>query len=130
MKSGVIASAFDLLHAGHCVMLKNARSYCDHLTVLLHTDPSKERENKNTPSQSTTERFIQLESCKYVDYIIPYDTENDLVNILSSYSFDVRFLGEEYQNQPITGEHLVPICFLSRKHNWSSSELRERIKTS
>lgn len=128
LKTGFTASTFDLLHAGHILMLKEAKELCDYLIVGLQTDPSIDRPEKNKPVQSVFERFTQLSACKYVDEIIPYDTENDLLNILKSVHIDVRILGEEYRDKPFTGNDLpIELYFNSRRHDYSSSELRERV---
>ena len=127
-KIGITASTFDLLHAGHILMLKEAKEQCDYLIVALQTDPTIDRPEKNKPVQSVFERFTQLAACKYVDKIIPYETEKDLMNILSSIRIDVRILGEEYRDKSFTGENLpIEIYFNSRKHDFSSTELRERV---
>ena len=128
---GIVASAFDLLHPGHVTILKDARSRCDYLIAALHTDPCIERPMKNKPIQSTLERYIQLEGCRYVDEIIPYDTENDLLNLLTIKGITTIFLGSEYKNTEYTGKSLgIEACFHSRTHDYSSSELRKRINTS
>lgn len=119
----------DLMHAGHVTMLQQARNQCDHLIVALHVDPSKERKAKNKPVQTVFERYVQLQACAYVSRIIPYETEDDLYNILTILEPDVRFLGEDWEGKPYTGFDLdIEVVFLSRKHNYSSSELRERCK--
>lgn len=130
MKIGFVASSFDLLHPGHLYLLAKAKKRCDHLIVGLHVDPSVERKNKNKPLQTVYERYVQLKACKYVGRIIPYETEIDLLNILSTRKIDVRFLGSDYEDKKemITGFELVPIEFIPREHTYSSSELRERIK--
>ena len=132
MKRGFIAGAFDLLHSGHLYTFRTAHKHCDILIVGLQVDPSKGRPGKNKPVQSVFERYNQLQACKYVDGIIPYETETDLHNLLVIGNFDVRFLGEEYKaregnESDITGEHLVPITYIPRFHTYSSSELRRRI---
>lgn len=129
---GIVFSCFDLLHAGHTLMLEEASSRCRHLTVGLHVDPSIERGSKNKPVQSLFERYTQLKGCKYVSEIIPYTHEADIIDILQSYNFDVRFLGEEYENTDFTGKEYcetndVRIRYLERRHSFSSTELRERI---
>jgi len=130
MKRGVIFGAWDLLHAGHIFTLRDCKENCDHLTVCLQVDPSIQRDSKNRPVQTMFERWVQLMGCKYVDRIIPYEYEEDIINILTGMNFDVRFLGEDYKNsfKPITGKDIVPIVYLKRNHSYSSSELRERIK--
>lgn len=132
MITGFTCGAFDLLHAGHVVMLDQCKQQCDKLIVGLHTDPTIDRPQKNKPVQSIYERYVQLRSCSSVDDIIPYDTEKDLVNILSIEDIDKRFLGEEYKYSDITGAEIcnikgTEIVFLERKHSFSSSELRKRI---
>ena len=129
---GIVASCFDLFHAGHILMLMEAKKECDRLIVALQSDPTIDRPEKNKPVQGLYERFLQVESCKYVDAVIPYDTEADLYNLLSGLSWDVRFLGMDYYGRTdFTGYDLdIPIHYCSRKHYYSSSSLRERIKKS
>lgn len=126
---GFTCSAFDLFHAGHVTMLQEAKSVCDYLIVGLQTDPSIDRPEKNKPVQSIVERYIQLSSCKYVDEIIPYTTEKDLRDVLTSFQIDVRILGEEYVDTPFTGSDLkMQYHFNKRRHTFSSTELRKRVK--
>ena len=129
---GIVASCFDLFHAGHILMLTEAKENCDRLVVALQSDPTIDRPEKNKPVQNLFERFIQVNACKYVDQIIPYDTEADLLNLLSGYDWDVRFLGDDYFGRTdFTGWDLpINIHYCSRRHNYSSSSLRERIKKS
>jgi glycerol-3-phosphate cytidylyltransferase len=132
---GITFSAFDLLHAGHVQMLKDAKRQCDFLIVGLQVDPSIERPQKNKPIQSVVERYIQLEGCEYVDKIIPYVMESDLEDILLSYEIDVRIIGEEYQFDSFTGrgickENDIELYYNKRKHRFSSSSLRQIIKDS
>jgi glycerol-3-phosphate cytidylyltransferase len=126
---GIVASCFDLFHAGHILMLMEAKDHCDRLIVALQSDPSVDRPEKNKPVQALSERYIQLEACKYVDQIVPYDTEADLYNLLAGYDWDVRFLGMDYiDREEFTGSDLdIPIHYCARRHNYSSSGLRERI---
>ena len=128
MKTGFTCSCFDLFHAGHIMMLKEAKTVCDYLIVGLQTDPTIDRPEKNKPIQSIFERFVQLQSCKYVDEIVVYATEKDLVDILLSYPIDVRILGNEYKGKNFTG-HTIPMEFYfnDRKHSFSTSELRQRV---
>ena len=106
MKIGFTCSTFDLFHAGHIMMLKEAKTQCDHLIVGLQTDPTIDRPGiKNKPVQSVFERYEQLKACKYVDEILVYETEEDLVNILLSYPINVRILGQEYENEDFTGRY-------------------------
>lgn len=129
MKVGFTCSAFDLLHAGHILMLEEAKKQCDYLIVGLQTDPTIDRPEKNKPIQSITERYIQLKGTKYVDEIIPYATEADLMNILQGVPIDVRILGEEYRYKGFTGENLAEpeLYFNKRQHNWSSTDLRRKL---
>jgi glycerol-3-phosphate cytidylyltransferase len=131
MKVGFTCSCFDLFHAGHVMMLKEAKAQCDYLIVGLQTDPTLDRPEKNKPIQSILERYIQLEACKHVDQIVPYATEKDLLDLLTSYPIDVRIIGEEYKNKQFTGYDLpMSVYFNSRQHSFSSTELRERVRQS
>ncbi|KVV13948.1 adenylyltransferase/cytidyltransferase family protein [Flavobacterium sp. TAB 87] len=132
MKIGITFSAFDLLHAGHIKMLEEARRQCDHLIVGLQTDPTLDRPEKNAPSQTVVERYIQLKGCKFVDEIVPYATEQDLEDILRSFKIDVRIIGVEYQDQNFTGrsyceEKGIELFFNVRDHRFSSSSLRKEV---
>ena len=126
---GIVASCFDLFHAGHILMLMEAKQECDRLTVALQSDPTLDRPEKNKPVQGLYERYLQINSCKYVDQIIPYDTEADLYNLLAGFEWDVRFLGSDYIDRTdFTGYDLeIPIHYCVRKHDYSSSGLRDRI---
>ena len=129
MKVGFTCGAFDLLHAGHIVMLEEAKDNCDFLMVGLQTDPTLDRSDKNKPVQSIYERFIQLNGIKYVDEVIPYDREETLVDILNTKPIDVRFVGEEYEEKQFTGSHLpIEIHYTSRQHTFSSTDLRKRVR--
>ena len=126
---GIVASCFDLFHTGHILMLMEAKENCDRLVVALQSDPTIDRPEKNKPVQGLYERYVQVDSCKYVDHVIPYDTEADLYNLLAGFDWDVRFLGTDYYGRTdFTGEILdIPIYYCSRRHNYSSSGLREKI---
>lgn len=127
---GIVASCFDLFHTGHILMLYEAKKHCDRLVVALQSDPTLDRPEKNKPIQGLFERYIQVESCEYVDQVIPYDTEVDLYNLLAGYEWDVRFLGMDYWGRDdFTGADLdIPIHYCQRKHSYSSSGLRARIE--
>ncbi len=129
MKKGITFGAFDLFHAGHVLMLEEAKTVCDYLIVALQTDPSLDRKEKNKPVQSIVERQIQLEGCKFVDEVTIYDTEDDLMQILGTIEWDVYVIGEEYKNKFFTArdKYLNKCYFNKRPHNFSSSELRERV---
>jgi len=129
MKTGFTCSTFDLFHAGHVMMLKEAKTQCDYLIVGLQIDPTIDRPGiKNKPVQSVLERFIQVKACMYVDEIIPYATEKELMDILTSYQIDVRIIGEEYRDKQFTGYQLpMSVYFNSRQHSFSTTELRQRV---
>ena len=132
-KIGITCSSFDLFHAGHVKMLEEAKEHCDFLIVALQTDPTIDRPEKNKPKQSIVERYIQVDACKYVDQIVPYTTEKDLEDIFLSFRLDVRIIGEEYKDKHFTAKDIckdrgIEIIYNSRAHDWSSSELRNRIK--
>ena len=130
--SGITFSSFDLLHAGHVTMLQECKRQCDWLIVGLQTDPTIDRSNKNKPVQTTFERWIQLNALECVNQIIPYDTETDLLNMLSILNVDRRFIGDDYLGQYIHGADIcerknIEIIYINRQHTYSSSELRKRV---
>jgi glycerol-3-phosphate cytidylyltransferase len=128
MKTGFTCSTFDLFHAGHIMMLKEAREQCDYLLVGLQTDPTLDRKEKNKPVQSVFERFVQLKACRYVDEVVVYATEKELRDILLSYPIDVRILGEEYKDKEFTGYDIpMEFYFNNRRHSFSTTELRQRV---
>jgi len=133
MRVGITFSTFDLLHAGHVKMLEEAKRQCDFLIVGLQLDPSLNRPEKNSPSQTIIERYIQLKGCKHIDEIIPYVSEQDLEDILRSFKIDVRIIGEEYKDKIFTGkkyciENGIEIYYNKRDHRFSSSGLRKQVK--
>ena len=130
---GFTCSAFDLLHAGHVLMLQEAKSVCDYLIVGLQTDPSLDRANKRKPVQSLEERKIQLEAIKYVDRIAIYSTEDDLMYLLKGMKIDVRIVGEDYIGKDFTGKEYcenngIDIYYNSRKHDYSTTNLIAKIR--
>jgi glycerol-3-phosphate cytidylyltransferase len=132
MKVGFTASAFDLLHAGHVQMLRDAKEQCDYLICGLQIDPTLDRPDKNAPVQTIVERYTQLKAVSYVDEIIPYLTEDDLCDILSMYHIDVRILGVEYKEKDFTGKDIcrkrsIDLYFNKRDHRFSTSDLRQRV---
>ena len=134
MKVGITFSTFDLFHAGHLKMIEEAKLQCDYLIVGLQLDPSIERKEKNKPVQSIIERYIQLKGSKHIDEIIPYVTEEDLMDILTSFKIDVRVIGEEYKEKSFTGkdyceEKGIKLYYNKREHRFSSSALRNQVKS-
>ena len=126
---GFTCSSFDLLHAGHIIMLQDAKQQCDKLIVGLQTDPTIDRPlTKNTPIQTLEERKIQLEAVRYIDDIHVYDTEDSLIELLKLVKPDIRILGSDYEGKPFTGDFLnIPIHFHERDHDYSSTNLRKMI---
>jgi len=134
MKVGITFLTFDLLHAGHVKMLEEAKRQCDYLIVGLQLDPSIDRSEKNAPSQSIVERYIQLKGFKHVVEIVPYVSEQDLEDILHSFKIDVRIIGDEYVGKQYTGKDYceakgIEIYYNSRDHRFSSSGLRKQVKS-
>lgn len=133
MKIGFTCSTFDLFHAGHLLMLEEAKTQCDYLIVGLQTDPTIDRpKEKNKPVQTLFERYVQLKACKYIDEVIPYATEKELVDILLSYPINVRILGQEYAEKDFTGKQEcvskgIEFYFNKREHSFSTTELRGRV---
>ncbi len=129
---GLVASCFDLLHAGHVMMLREAKTQCDYLIAALQTDPTIDRPKKNKPIQTLVERYVQLSAVKYVDEIVCYATEKDLEDIVQMFPINVRVLGEEYKNKDFTAREIckqrgVRLYFNTRDHRFSSSDLRKRV---
>ena len=132
-KIGITFSTFDMLHAGHIAMLSEAKNHCDYLICGLQTDPTIDRpDSKNPPIQSIVERQIQLSACRYVDEVVVYQTEQDLVDLLLILPLDVRILGVEYEGKNFSGQgecydRGIEIVFNGRDHSFSSSSLRKRV---
>ena len=134
MKTGITFSTFDLLHAGHIGMLREAKANCDYLIVGLQTDPTIDRpKEKNPPVQTLVERYAQLNALKFIDEIVPYQTEQDLIDILELFQLNVRFLGEEYREKDFTGKDVcrkrgIELHFNKRDHRFSTTDLRKRLE--
>lgn len=131
-KIGITASTFDLLHSGHCAMLREAKSVCDYLICALQNDPSIDRPEKNKPIQNIVERQAQLAAIRYVDEILVYNTEEELLDILAMYEIDVKIMGVEYRDKDFTGRDLckqrdIEFYFNKRDHRFSTSDLRKRV---
>jgi glycerol-3-phosphate cytidylyltransferase len=133
MKIGFNCSSFDLFHAGHVTMLKMEKQMCDYLIVALQVDPTIDRPGiKNKPTQSVYERYVQVQACKYVDEILVYETEADLLNMIKTQTINIRFLSEEYKDRDFTGKQYcidngIELIFHKRQHQYSSTELRNRV---
>ena len=135
MKVGITFSTFDIFHAGHIKMLEEAKSKCDYLIIGLQLDPSIDRPEKNKPTQTIVERYVQVRSCKYIDEVVPYVTEQDLIDILSSFKIDLRIIGEEYKDKGFTGKDYcekkgIEIYYNRREHRFSTSALRKQVSDS
>ncbi len=133
MKRGFTCGAFDLCHAGHVLMFKEAKKQCDYLIVGLQTDPSRtprdyRGKKKNRPVLSLRERLIILRGIRYIDKIVPYHTEKDLYKLLKRLKPDVRIIGADWKSRKFTGYDLpIKVYYNSRDHGYSTSELRKRI---
>lgn len=132
LKIGFQCSSFDLFNAGHATMLRQEKELCDYLKVALQVDPSVDRPGlKNKPVESLYERYVKLQACKYIDEILVYETEKDLLNLIQTQIIHIRFLSEEYKNRDFTGRQYcidngIELYFHTRKHSFSSSDLRLR----
>ena len=130
---GITCSTFDLLHTGHIIMLEECKRHCDYLICALQNDPSVDRPEKNKPIQNIVERQAQLAAIKYVDEILVYNTEEELLDILAMYHIDVKIMGEEYRDKDFTGRELckqrdIDFYFNKRDHRFSTSNLRKRVE--
>ena len=129
VKIGFTCSTFDLFHAGHIVMLQESKSLCDYLVCGLLTDPTIDRpDTKSSPIQTPFERYVQLSSCRYVDEVIPFSTEQEIIDMVLSIQPDIRIVGEEYRDRDHTGKGLCPVHYNKRRHSFSSTSLRERVQ--
>lgn len=129
LKKGIIASAFDIIHPGYIRMFKDAKLYCNHLTVAIHQDPSLERSHKLQPVQSVEEREEILRSIKYIDDVVTYKVEKEYLDYLESGEYNIRFLGTDYKTNPYTGQDIsIDIIWLDREsHTYSSTRLKTLI---
>jgi len=135
MLIGFTCGTFDLFHVGHVLMLEECKKQCDYLIVGVKTNPQSDLKGKNKPVQSIVERQLQVMGCRYVDKVLVYETEMDLNVLLCTLSIDIRFIGEDWKDKPITGKDIcdkrgIEIVYTKRDHNFSTSNLRERIKCS
>jgi len=134
MKVGFTCSSFDLLHAGHILMLKECSNNCDYLVVGLQTDPTIDRENKNKPVQNVFERYIQLDAIDCVDEIAIYETEDQLLQLINYIKPDIRFIGEDWRDKRFTGWRQAKFkryeMFYNKRYGYSTSELRKRVNGS
>ncbi len=129
VKIGFTCSTFDLFHAGHIVMLQESKSLCDYLVCGLLTDPTIDRpDTKKKPVQTAFERYVQLSSCRYVDEVIPFSTEQEIIDMVLSIQPDIRIVGEEYRDRDHTGKGLCPVHYNKRKHSFSSTSLKKRVQ--
>lgn len=128
MKRGFTAGNFDILHPGYIALFKECKSKCDEFTILLHEDPSLERPEKLKPIFSLEERITQLNAIRYIDAIMTYRYESDLLKLIEDQNFDVRFLGDDYRGKSFTGDQFnIPIHFVSRSHGWSTTKMKKLI---
>lgn len=128
---GIIAGCFDVIHPGYIKMFKEAKKYCNHLTIALHEDPSIDRKNKLKPILSVEERKEILSSITFIDDIKSYKTEEQLEEMLKYNKFDVRVLGDDYKNKKITGADIVKrTYYVDRSHGWSTTKYKNLIKDS
>lgn len=134
MKVGFACGVFDLFHAGHVMMLEECKQHCDYLIVALneatHYSPTI-NPGKREPIYSLEERKLILSNSKYIDQVLTYRNEDELLEIMSSNNINIRFLGDDYRNKPITGDHLnIEIYYTNRDHGISTTQILERIKKS
>lgn len=128
MIKGVIAGNFDVIHPGYIKTFRACKKNCDHFTILLHSDPSIERPNKLRPVLSIEERIEVLKSIKYIDDIKVYTYEKELIELLKSGKFNVRFLGDDYVGKLYTGKELnIDVNYISRSHGWSTTKFKKLI---
>jgi len=133
MKTGITFGAFDLCHAGHNLMFSECKRNCEYLIVGLQVDPTFERQEKNKPVQCMFERYVQLNSSKFIDEIVPYVYEKEIEIILRALKPNIRFVGADYHGRDFTAKQYcldnnIELYFNNRDHGFSTSELRKRIE--
>ena len=127
-KVGFTAGSFDLLHAGHVLMLEDCKRVCDWLIVAVQSDPTIDRSSKNKPIQEYEERILVVKSSRYIDEIVLYDTEADLHRLLTDIKPNIRIIGSDWKGKEYTGHELpIEMYFHERNHDWSTSDLRRRV---
>ena len=128
MIQGVIAGNFDIIHPGYIKMFKECKQNCDNFIILLQTDPTIERPEKLKPILSIQERMETLNSIKYIDMVVKYTTESDLIGLLKFLKPNIRFLGDDYKGKPYSGDDLgIPIHYINRSHGWSTTKFKQMI---
>ena len=131
MKIGLVAGNFDVIHPGYVKLFEDAKANaCSYLVVALQDNPTIDRPEKNKPVQTVEEREYILRSIKYIDEVIHYNTEAELLNILKNYDYDIRILGSDYKSpgKSYTGSQLSKdVYFHERDHDYSQSDLKKRI---
>ena len=132
MITGFACGVFDLFHAGHVLMLQECKQHCDYLIVALNKAENINPEinpGKKKPVYSIEERVLIMQSCRYVDEVLVYNSEEELLEILKAKKIDIRFLGEDYRGKKITGEELnIPVHYTDRSHGLSTSSFRKHIQ--
>jgi cytidyltransferase-like protein len=127
-KIGFTAGNFDLLHPGYIYTFETAKENCDYFMVFLQRDPSETRYTKYKPVVPLYERYKTLMSIKYIDEVVTYQTEEDLIKLIEFYKPDVRILGDDYIGKRFTGDHLpIDVIYTTRSHNWSTTKLKDLI---
>lgn len=131
-ETGFTCGAFDLMHAGHVKMFEEAKQQCKYLIVGLQTDPTIDRPSKNKPIESVSERYFKLKAIKWIDEVVPYATEQDLMLLLQMLPIDVRIVGADYFGKDFTGRQFcidegIDIHYNSRAHSLSTSDIRARV---
>lgn len=126
--NGIVAGAFDIIHPGYIKLFEECKRYCTHLTIALHEDPSIARPNKLKPVQTVEERKEILRAIKYIDDIVLYQEEDTFLSYLESGNYNIRFLGDDYNNGSYTGKNIdIDIVFINRNHNYSTTKLKNKI---
>ena len=114
-KIGFTAGNFDLLHPGYIYTFETDKEQCDYFMVFLQRDPSLTRYTKYKPVIPLYERYKTLMSIKYIDEVVCYDDEEDLLRLIEFYKPDIRILGDDYIGKRFTGDHLpVDIIYTTR----------------
>tara|TARA_Y100000114_G_scaffold101094_1_gene94251 strand:+ start:2573 stop:3007 length:435 start_codon:yes stop_codon:yes gene_type:complete len=125
---GFTAGNFDLIHPGYIYTFEEAKRHCDYFMVFLQRDPSETRFTKYKPVVPLYERYKTLMAIQYIDEVVTYQTEEDLVKLIEFYNPDVRILGDDYIGKRFTGDHLpIKVVYTTRSHGWSTTKIKNLI---
>ena len=114
---------FDILHRGHIEMFRYAKSLGDELVVGIDTDEKvKKDKGKNRPIISLQDRIFMLQSIKYINKVIPFDSTEDLRKTIRWYQPDLMVIGSDWKGKDVIGrEFSDKLVFFNRVGDYSTT---------